>query len=536
MPTPQQYAGQTGAVRPMDGVVPGLTWDTFMSAINNGTNIAANYSQPAGAYTMGEGGGFSGGITPRAYDIPGLGTVGIIANGGQDAYTQDVGDGTTNWFTRNPDGTVGSQNRTQNNDSWWDSTGLPLVASLAFGGATAGLSAAGVGVSGAGAGAANVGAGALGADGASAAFGGGASAAGSAVGNLGTFPQYGTGFEGGDGFLNISDAATGTPYETLAPVTVTGSAAGTGGLTAGELAAGAGGLGLAGGLAAGFGGGPSGTGQSFSDAGYASANNTPYSGNANDSIAQSSTASKPTSTNPFSAIKDFYENGFGADPSSYWSLASGAGSLLSGILGTNAAKSAQNAQTNAANQNNVLANRIFDTNTALNQPFVSAGTGAIGTLGNLYGLNGTAAQTKAYDDFKTSPDYQFAFDQGQRAVQSSAAAAGGLYSGRAAKDLTTFGQGAASQQYGKYTAGLTGIAQLGQASANQQSANGNNLLANVSGNNNAIGNAQAAGTNASTNAITGAINGALGQTSNNQLLKLLQGNLNLNGYYNTGTI
>ena len=532
MPTPQQYAGQTGAVRPMNGAVPGLTWDQFMSAINNGTNIAANYTQPAGAYTMGEGGGFSGGITPRAYDIPGLGTVGIIANGGQDAYTQDVGDGTTNWFTRNPDGTVGSQNRTQNNDSWWDSTGLPLVASLAFGGATAGLSAAGVGVSGAGAGAANVGAGALGADGASAAFGGGAGAAGSAAGNLGTFPQYGTGFEGGDGFLNVSaDAAGQGAAGTAAQEAATNPSwlqqaqsyyAGLDPLT--KFGVGTLGSTITSGLA-GNGGGDN----SFSSLvnGYGGSGGIDFSSLGSTDTGGSSWLSGLLggASSAYGAVKDF--TGMNGQQ-----LLSAGGSLLNGILGTNAANKAANAQTNAANQSNQLAALIYGNNTAMNKPFVDAGTGAVNQMASLDGLNGAAAQTAAKGQFTTDPGYQFALDQGMRGVQSSAAASGGLFSGRAAKDLNNYAQGQASQQYGNYYNRLSGLAGIGQASANQQAANGNAYSNTFGSNTAAAGNAAAAGAIGGANAITGSISSALNGYSQNQLTQLLL-NQQKNGYYNT---
>jgi hypothetical protein len=48
----------------------------------------------------------------------------------------------------------------------------------------------------------------------------------------------------------------------------------------------------------------------------------------------------------------------------------------------------------------------------------------------------------------SDPSYSWRFDEGQRAVDNSAAARGGALSGNALRDLTNYGQGAASQEYG----------------------------------------------------------------------------------------
>jgi len=504
MPTPQQYAGQTGVIRPMNGLVPGMTWDQFLSGLSSGQQSSTGWS------FGGEAGGMAGGDTGQSlasYDIPGLGSVGAsYVNGQQPVYTQDVGDGTRNVFTRTADGQVSSVNQTQNNDSWWDSTGLPLVASLAFGGATAGLAAGGIGVSGAGAGAVNVGAGALGADGASAAFGGGAGAAGSAAGSLGTFPQYGTGFQNGDGLLNIGANAAD---EVLAPVTVTGSGAGAaaagGGLTAGEVAAGAAGLGGVAGLSSSIGGGASGTGQSFSDANYSANNGLDYdpASGANwlDAI-----------KNGYSAVKDI--TGLTGNQL----LGSGV-SLLNGILGSNAASSAASQQSDAIKQANALTAQIYGDTVNRNQPFVTAGTGAINKMADLNGLNGATNQTTAAQNFVTAdPGYQFRMDQGNAAVANSAAAKGLLGSGRYVKDAQNYAQGLASQEYGNAYSRLSGVAQLGQNSANNTAAIGQNYAGTASNLLTAGGIANSAGTVGSTNAWTNALT---------QLLQQQQAN----GYY-----
>ena len=79
--------------------------------------------------------------------------------------------------------------------------------------------------------------------------------------------------------------------------------------------------------------------------------------------------------------------------------------------------------------------------------------------------------------FTASPDYQFRFQEGQKALETSQAARGGLLSGRAMKEAQTFGQGQASTEYGNYLQRLMGLVGVGQASAGQ----GANIAGNVAG-------------------------------------------------------
>ena len=51
-------------------------------------------------------------------------------------------------------------------------------------------------------------------------------------------------------------------------------------------------------------------------------------------------------------------------------------------------------------------------------------------------------------DLYTDPSYKWRLEQGQKALERSAAARGGLLSGGTMKDLTDYAQGAASQEYG----------------------------------------------------------------------------------------
>jgi hypothetical protein len=111
-----------------------------------------------------------------------------------------------------------------------------------------------------------------------------------------------------------------------------------------------------------------------------------------------------------------------------------------------------------------------------------------------------------YSAFYQSPDYQFRLNQGLNAVQNSAAAQGGLYSGNALRGINEFAQGSAASEFGNYVNRQLALAGMGQA-ATTQAGNaamttgtnvGNLLLAN--------GNARASGIIGQANAVTGGVN------------------------------
>lgn len=109
------------------------------------------------------------------------------------------------------------------------------------------------------------------------------------------------------------------------------------------------------------------------------------------------------------------------------------------------------------------------------------------------GANGTTTGGKAYGGFTATPGYQFRLNSGNDSINALAGARGGLNSGATMKALADYNQGAASEEYGNYMARLSGITDMGQASAantaqasNAFAQGGANALANK-------GNAQAAG-------------------------------------------
>lgn len=138
------------------------------------------------------------------------------------------------------------------------------------------------------------------------------------------------------------------------------------------------------------------------------------------------------------------------------------GSILQGITGSNAAGDAAKAQENAANKG--LANSqqnqtsaigaqqgATDYERAIQSPFLQAGQGAVQNLGQLLsqpggGWNQQFSAPTAQQAEQT-PGYEFTRQQGDQALQQSAAARGGLLTGGTAKALDQYNTGLASNTY-----------------------------------------------------------------------------------------
>lgn len=164
------------------------------------------------------------------------------------------------------------------------------------------------------------------------------------------------------------------------------------------------------------------------------------------------------------------------------------------------------AQQGATNQQLALQQQAYNDSRADLAPYRQAGGNALAQ----YAANATTP-------FGQSPGYDFRFNQGMRAVQNSAAGRGSLGSGRTMQALTNYGQGVASEEYGRYMNQLGQLSGIGQTATNQ----GVNLNANYAGqsggilgnNANALttlyaqqGQAQAAGAMQGANALNTGVN------------------------------
>jgi hypothetical protein len=137
------------------------------------------------------------------------------------------------------------------------------------------------------------------------------------------------------------------------------------------------------------------------------------------------------------------------------------------------------------------------------------------------------------DKFQADPGYAFRLSEGQKALDRSAAARGGLISGGALKAAQRFGQEMGSQEYtnafNRYQTErqarlnpLQSLAGVGQTSVNQLSTAGQNY-ANAAGEAmGAAGQARASGYMGMANAISGGVGQYLNYQQNNNLVNALQ--------------
>lgn len=142
------------------------------------------------------------------------------------------------------------------------------------------------------------------------------------------------------------------------------------------------------------------------------------------------------------------------------------GGLGSALIGSSAAGKAADAQTQAAQLASQTQLHMFDQVQGNEQPFLGAGTESLSQLLNALGIGpdrgtGAAGHTPygsltapvnpvapfSQDMFQQSPGYQYQLQQGQNAIQNSAAGRGGLVGGNALMALQQNGQGLANQDW-----------------------------------------------------------------------------------------
>lgn len=190
-----------------------------------------------------------------------------------------------------------------------------------------------------------------------------------------------------------------------------------------------------------------------------------------------------------------------------------AGSVAGGIISANAASSAADQQAAAAREANALQKSMYEQGRADQEPWRKAGASALSGM-----QDADFSRDFAASDFTKDPGYEFRMAEGQKALERSAAARGGLQSGGTLKALTRYGQGVASDEYGKAYdrfnmdrdrrfGRLSSIAGMGQAAAAGQAAAGQNYASQVGSNTMGAANAAGAAGIASANAWGGALSG-----------------------------
>lgn len=139
-------------------------------------------------------------------------------------------------------------------------------------------------------------------------------------------------------------------------------------------------------------------------------------------------------------------------------------------------------------------------------PWRTIGADALDRVAISLGLPDQYGRTedgRDFSEFFKSPGYQFRFDEGQKAVERSAAARGSLQSGATMKALQRQGQGEASAEYGNYVSQLMGLSGQGLTAATNLGSLRSNAAANQANLLAGAGAARASGYNALGEGLTG---------------------------------
>lgn len=157
-----------------------------------------------------------------------------------------------------------------------------------------------------------------------------------------------------------------------------------------------------------------------------------------------------------------------------------AGAIGGAAMSASAAKKGAKSAANTEREKLEQQREIFDIQRGDQMPYMDAGKLGLQATADLSGANGLEAARAAQANFLESPGYQFQLEQGQRAIDRSAAARGMLRSGATMEASQRFGQGLAAQDFNSYYNRLSDLAKSGQAAASgvAQSAN---VLSNAIG-------------------------------------------------------
>jgi len=188
------------------------------------------------------------------------------------------------------------------------------------------------------------------------------------------------------------------------------------------------------------------------------------------------------------------------------------GNLVNGIVGYSASQNAADAQIQAAREANALQKYMYDTTRSDFAPWRETGTWALGQSKNLLQDPSTVVN---------DPGYQFQLEQGRKALEGSASAHGGLYSGATLKALdrygTDYGTTKLDNVLNRYNTlsgmGQTATGSTAQAGANYANQAGNNMIG--------AGNARGSAYMGGANAISGAFNNFLNQYNQQNVLDRL---------------
>ena len=193
--------------------------------------------------------------------------------------------------------------------------------------------------------------------------------------------------------------------------------------------------------------------------------------------------------------------------------------VASTAVGAYSANKAADKQSEAMDRAAQLQYQQYQDTVARQKPFYDVGVNALPEL-----VQASKYTPFTMDQFKADPGYAFRLSEGQKALERSAAARGGLLSGGTGKALQRFGQEMGSQEYtnafNRYQAERTArlaplqaLTGMSQTTGQQVSQAGQQMASNVGDAMGSAAAARASGYVGTANALTGGLNTYLNYTS-----------------------
>ena len=190
--------------------------------------------------------------------------------------------------------------------------------------------------------------------------------------------------------------------------------------------------------------------------------------------------------------------------------------IIGGAASARGASKAAKAQSQAAAQQQALEKEMFERQIELQQPFREIGLQNLNRLAALYGEGGQFARAPTAEEIQFDPGYAFRLAEGQKALERSAAARGGLLSGSMLRGVTRYGQEMGSQEYqnayarameqrARITNALSGIGAYGPAATSEMGGAARGYAAGAGSAIQAGGQARASGYIGESNALANAL-------------------------------
>lgn len=172
----------------------------------------------------------------------------------------------------------------------------------------------------------------------------------------------------------------------------------------------------------------------------------------------------------------------------------GVASYLGSEAQSDAARDAASASADSARYSTDIQKQIYDQTRADQTPWREAGANALAQLTAGTGEGGDLVRPFSMADYEADPGYAFRMSEGMKAIERSAAARGGALSGGALRATERFGQGLASDEYGRAferyqvnqgnrfnrLASLAGVGQTANAATGQAGSNYANAITGIS--------------------------------------------------------